>query len=107
MTQTPSTLKSPPVKALQRFHIGQVGDDTVADYLGSSFSLAICCKRCQRLVEWSPPDLERRFGDRLNLRIADIAERLTCAAEDGCGSHDIAVFPHLYDMPWSWSGAKA
>ena len=52
-----STLKPPPKRALQNFHAGQVGDDTVATYLAKGWSLAICCKTCERLVEWTPPDL--------------------------------------------------
>jgi len=95
-----STLKPPPRSALARFHVGQVGDDTVASYLAKGWSLAICCKACTRLVEWAPPELDRRFGDQPHLRIAAILERLTCAGEDGCGSREIAVFPHLYDGAW-------
>lgn len=99
-----STLKPPPKKALDRFHTGQVGDDTVRTFLESGFSLAICCRDCKRLTEWTPLDLELRFGVRLQLRIADLCERLVCTGDDGCGSHDIAVFPHLYDDPaWRWT----
>jgi hypothetical protein len=97
-----STLKRPPAKMVQNFHLGQVGDDTIGSYLAAGFSLAICCKDCPRLIEWTPPELERLFGQRLDLRIADLAARFTCAGEGGCGSHDIAVFPHLYDGAWTW-----
>jgi len=106
MPEVRSTLKRPPKKALDRFNIAQVGDDTIRTFLENSFSLAICCRDCPRLIEWTPPELERRFGDKLALRIATLAERLTCAGEEGCGSHDIAVFPHLYDTPWTWSGPR-
>lgn len=92
-----STLRRPPAKAVQAFHVGQVGADTVGDYLAKGWSLAICCKACPRLIEWTSPDLARRFGERPGLRIADLVPRLTCAGEDGCGSNEIAVFPHLYD----------
>lgn len=98
-----STLKRPPATLLQRFHVGQVGNDTVRTFLENGYSLAICCRDCPRLIEWTPPELQERFGDRLDLRIADLARRLSCTGEGGCGSHDIAVFPHLYDLPWSWS----
>jgi hypothetical protein len=47
----------------------------------------------------APPDLLERFGTKLDLRIADLAERLACTGEGGCGSHAIAVFPHLYGLP--------
>lgn len=108
MTQVRSTLKPPPKKALDRFHVGQVGDDTVRTYLESGFSLAICCRNCQRLIEWTPPELERRFGAKLRLRIADLCERLACTGEAGCGARDIAVFPHLYDDPaWRWAPPAA
>lgn len=92
-----STLKAPPKKALAAFHVGQVGEDTVGTYLAKDWSLAICCKGCERLVEWTPPELRTRFGERLGLRIADLVPRLTCSGEEGCGARDIAVFPHLYD----------
>jgi hypothetical protein len=98
-----STLERPPAKLLQRFRISQIGDDTVQTFLEKGFSLAICCRACPRLIEWTPPELQRRFGDRLGLPIADLAPRLACTGEDGCGSHDIAVFPHLYDLPWTWT----
>lgn len=97
-----STLKRPPKKAVQAFHAGQVGDDTVATYLRKGWSLGICCKSCERLVEWTPPDLAERFGDRLQVRIAALVERLACSGADGCGSREIAVFPHLYDGAWRW-----
>jgi hypothetical protein len=104
MTEVRSTLKPPPKKALERFRVSQIGDDTIATYLESGFSLAICCRDCQRLIEWAPPELERRYGSKLRLRIADLCERLACSGEDGCGSHDIAVFPHLYDdAAWRWA----
>ena len=97
-----STLKPPPKKALKAFHVGQVGDDTVATYLEKGWSLGICCQACERLVEWTPPELARRFPDPGGTRIAAIVQRLACAGEGGCGSRDIAVFPHLFDQPWSW-----
>jgi hypothetical protein len=102
-----STLKRPPAKLLQRFSISQIGDDTIQAYLEKGFSLAICCRNCARLAEWTPLLLQERFGYRLALRIADIAERLSCTGPGGCGSDDVAVFPHLYDQPWSWSALTA
>jgi hypothetical protein len=98
-----STLKRPSEKLLRRFDADQIGDDTIRTFLTKGFSLAICCRDCPRLSEWTPPQLLERFGSRLDLRIADLAKRLACTGEGGCGSHDIAVFPHLYDLPWSWS----
>lgn len=98
-----STLKRPPAKFISLFHVRQVGDDTIADFLTRGWSLAIFCKDCPRTAEWTPPDLVRRFGDRPGLRIADLVPRLSCAGPDGCGSHNIAVGPHAYDGPWSWA----
>jgi hypothetical protein len=103
-----STLKAPPKKALDRFRIEQIGDDTIRTFLENGFSLAICCRDCKRLTEWTPPVLEQRFGAKLGLRMADLCERLACTGEEGCGSHDIAIFPHLYDDPtWRWTPPAA
>jgi hypothetical protein len=99
----PSTLTRPAPHLLKRFHLGQVGNDTIETFLTKGYSLAICCRDCHRLIEWTPPDLVEKFGDRIKLRIADLGARFTCTGEGGCGSHDIAVFPHLYDGPWSWA----
>lgn len=98
----PSTLKRPTAKLLSRFRADQMHDDTVRVFLEKGFSLAICCRDCPRLIEWTPWDLEQRFGHRLDLRIADLAPRLACTGDEGCGSRDIAVFPHGYDGAWSW-----
>lgn len=104
---TRSTLKRPPAKLLRRFDAGRIGDDTLQTFLAKGFSLAICCRACPRLIEWTPPQLLERFGSRLELRIADLAARLVCTGKDGCGSRDVAVFPHLYDLPWTWSPPAA
>jgi hypothetical protein len=98
-----STLERPHNRLLKSFRLSQVGSDTVASYLRQGFSLAICCKDCPRLIEWTPPELEKRFGGQLDRRIADIASRLSCKGEGGCGAKDVAVFPHLYDLPWTWA----
>ncbi len=104
MADTPprSTLTRPPEKLLRRFEVRQIGDDTVGTYLSRGFSLGICCLDCPRVIEWTPPELARLFGTRPGLRIADLVPRLSCTGEDGCGSHSVAVFPHLYDEEWSW-----
>lgn len=99
-----STMTPPPKKYLERFHVGQIGDDTIRTFLEGGFSLGICCRDCKRLVEITPPELQARFGDKLSLRIADLCERLSCKGAGGCGSKDIAVFPHLYDdASWRWT----
>lgn len=103
MPEFRSSLKRPLKKHLDHFSLDKIDrDDTIRAYLERGYSLAICCKDCARLVEWTPPELEKRFGERLDLRIRDLAARLTCAGEGGCGLHNIAVFPHLYDWPWTW-----
>lgn len=97
-----STLERPSAKLLSRFRLDDLHDDTVRVFLTKGFSLAICCRDCPRVIEWTPADLEQRFGHILDLRIADIAPRLSCTGDEGCGSHDIAVFPHGYDGHWTW-----
>ena len=105
-TSSPSTLKRPPEALIRRFHLAQVGTDTVRTFLMKGYSLAICCRECPRLIEWTPQDLLEKFGDRTHLRIADIAVRLSCTGEEGCGAKDVAVFPHLYDGAWSWTALE-
>jgi hypothetical protein len=106
-TQPPSsTLKRPADALIRRFHLGQVGTDTVETFLTKGYSLALCCRQCPRLIEWTPQDLLEKFGERTQVKIADIAARLSCAGDEGCGSKDVAVFPHLYDGPWSWTPPK-
>ena len=39
-----------------------VGTDRIGDYLSAGHSLVICCKACPRIIEWTPPELKRRFG---------------------------------------------
>jgi hypothetical protein len=102
-----STLKRPTAKQLATFQLDRVGADTVHTYLEKGFSLAICCRDCSRFQEWTPPELQERFGAKLQTPIAAIAERLSCTGEGGCKSTDIAVFPHLYDRPWTWSKLPA
>jgi hypothetical protein len=100
--QTPSSLKRPDETLISRFALWQVRDRTVRNYLQKGFSLAICCRACPRMVEWTPAELLRRFEQRLDLPLKDLVPRLSCTGDAGCGSHDIAVFPHLYDGPWTW-----
>ncbi len=83
-------------------HVGMLGERTIGRLLEQGFSLIICCKNCPRIIEWTPPELELRFADRLGLQLADLVTRLSCTGEDGCGSRDIAVFPQLYEGDWEW-----
>lgn len=99
----PSTLKRPPETLIRRFHLGQVGNDTVRTFLTKGYSLAICCRECPRTIEWMPEELLKKFGDRTHVKIADIAARLSCSGDEGCGATDVAVFPHLFDGVWSWT----
>jgi hypothetical protein len=64
-----STLERPAERLLKNFKVSQVGNDTIGTYLRGARSLAICCKDCPRMIEWTPPELERRFPP--HLRIAD------------------------------------
>jgi hypothetical protein len=101
-SQTPSTLERPDDDLIRRFALWQVRDRTIRSYLVKGFSLAICCRDCPRMIEWTPPELLRRFEDRLDLPLKTLVPKLSCSGEKGCGSRDVAVFPHLYDQPWSW-----
>jgi len=90
----PSTLKRPEDKAIRSFKPWMVGDDTIGTLLDEGWSLGICCRACGRTVECKPQWLADRFGDRRGLRLADLLPRLACAPPNGCGSHDVAIFPY-------------
>jgi len=99
---TPSNIPAPSAKALAAFHLGMVKRDRpVRWFLEKGASLAICCKDCRRLVEWTPVDLAERFVGRLHVEMHDVAARLKCS-DKACGSHEIAVFPHPFAGAWSW-----
>jgi hypothetical protein len=102
MTTQPPKLERPPEHLIRMSHPGMVGDRTIGLLLEQGFSLVICCKDCPRVIEWTPPELARRFGDRLGLKLADLVPRLSCTGEDGCKSRDVAVFPQLYAGEWRW-----
>ncbi|QUD86968.1 hypothetical protein [Phenylobacterium montanum] len=102
-----STLKRPPAKLLRSFNLRQIGDDRVSTFLQNNWSLAICCRDCSRLIEWTPPMLAEKFRGKETARIADIGSRLACTGERGCGSHEIAVWPHPHDRAWTWDGPAA
>lgn len=82
-------LKRAPQKWLDNFRLKHLGHDTIGAYIQKRFSLLIYCVDCPRVIEWAPAELANRFGQRPDLRIADLATRLTCS----CGSHSIAVGP--------------
>jgi hypothetical protein len=105
MTQTRSTLERPEERLIQKFDVWQVKDRTIRSFLAKGFSLAICCKQCPRMIEWTPPELLAKFEGKLDLQLADLVPRLSCTGEEGCGSKEVAVFPHLYDGEWAWPPA--
>jgi hypothetical protein len=71
MSTPPSTLKRPPERMLERFRVDpQMRSDTIRLYLEKGWSLAVCCRDCPRIVEWTPPQLAERFADKLDLSIA-------------------------------------
>ena len=97
-----TTMERPDETLISRFALWQVRDRTIRNYLEKGFSLGICCRNCPRTIEWTPPELLRRFANQLDLPLKMLVPRLTCTGDEGCGSNDIAVFPHLYDGSWSW-----
>jgi len=103
---TTSTLRRPPTRLLQQARLDrQMHADTIKLYLENGWSLALCCCGCERIVEWTPPALAERFTGKLHVTIADLVDRVACTGEGGCGSKDIALFPHPYDHPWRWPPA--
>ena len=101
----PSTLKRPAQQLISRFDVWQVKDRTIRSFLEKGFSLAICCKACPRIIEWTPQELLAKFDGKLDLQLADLVPRLNCSGDEGCGSKEVAVFPHLYDGEWRWPPA--
>jgi hypothetical protein len=103
-TDTPSRIERPSAKDLSRYRadIAVMRADTVRTFLTNGWSLAVCCCDCPRLVEWTPPELLEKFGERLDLSIADIARRIACTGAEGCGSKNVAVFPWPYALDWKW-----
>ena len=98
-----STLERPPEKMLQRFRFDMdMPRDTIRLYLEKGWSLAVCCCDCPRIVEWTPPDLAERFAGKLDTTIAAVLARVACKGEGGCGSKNVALFPHPYDHAWTW-----
>jgi hypothetical protein len=102
MTTPPPKLERPAERLIRRFHAGMVGARTIGSLLENGFSLVICCKDCPRMIDWTPPELERRFADRPGLKLAGLVPRLSCSGDDGCGSREIALFPQLYSGAWQW-----
>lgn len=105
MTQSRSTLERPEERLIQKFDVWQLKDRTVRGLLTKGFSLAICCKHCPRTIEWTPQELLAKFEGKLDLKLADLVPRLACTGQEGCGSKEVAVFPHLYDGEWRWPSA--
>jgi hypothetical protein len=83
---TASTLKRPPAKLLGRFKVEDIGNDTVGDFLRLGWSLAICCRACPRLVEWTPAELQDRYPCS-----ASCGRRLS--SDNGAGDHKILGWP--------------
>ena len=95
--------KRPPEHLIRRFHVGQIRPtDTIGTYLSHGWSLWICCRDCSDMIEWTPPELAKRFDTWPELRIVDLYPRLGCKGGDGCGGKDVAVFNSPYQGSWSW-----
>ncbi|MFC5343410.1 hypothetical protein ACETK8_20420 (plasmid) [Brevundimonas staleyi] len=102
MTQHRSTLERPAERLIQKFDVWQVKDRSIRSLLAKGYSLAICCKQCPRMIEWTPQELLQKFEGKLDVQLADLVPRLSCTGEEGCGSREVAVFPHLYEGEWRW-----
>ena len=98
-------LQSPPAHLLNnpRVYSAIPPTETVEVFLEAGFSLVVCCRACKRLVEMPPPMLAERFAGKFDTNIADIQRRLVCRGNEGCGSSDVVVYPHLYEHPWTWA----
>lgn len=105
MLSPPSRLERPPANELRSYKAPRRAD-TIRVFLEKGWSLAICCRDCRRApVEWTPPELERKFGSALGVPVADLIPRLRCLGDEGCGSKDVVVYPHHYDGEWRWPRA--
>ena len=91
-----------PEKMLQRSRTDlRMQKDTIQLYLEKGWSLAVCCCHCPRIVEWAPPDLAEGFASKLDTTISAVLARVACKGEGGCGSKNVALFPHAYDHAWT------
>jgi hypothetical protein len=103
-----STLRRPTKAQLAQGLTGKaMFVDTIRLYLRNGWSLAVCCMDCPRIVEWTPPVLAERFDGKLDTTIGDLVGRVACKGEGGCGSRNIALFPHPYDHDWTWPNPAA
>lgn len=100
---TTTELKRPSQKMLNAFRIGMVGRDTVRTLLENNFALVICCKHCPRMTEWTPPALAERYGEKVDIPLADLVPRLSCSGDEGCGTREIAIFPNFWPGAWRWT----
>ena len=110
MAQPPkaSSLKRPEARLLRQVRLDrQMQRDTIRTFLENGWSLAVCCCDCPRIVEWTPSDLAERFDGKFDTTIADLVGRVACKGDGGCGSKNIALFPHPYDHAWTWPPSDA
>jgi hypothetical protein len=69
-----------------------LGDDKIRRYLEEGWTLAICCRACDRRpVAWTPPELAEKCGHMPDLELVALLDRLSCSRPDGCGSKDVAL----------------
>ena len=64
-----STLERPDQHLIDRFDVWQVRGRTIRRLVAKGFSLAICCKRCPRMIEWTPQDLLDKLNDCLKVAL--------------------------------------
>ncbi len=102
------TFKRPTAKQLRTWAAWQLEDITFRYFLARGISLVLCCRDCPRCTEWTPPEMFERFKDKLDTPLKALVGRVACTGEGGCGSRNIALLPHPYDMDdWTWPPPSA
>jgi hypothetical protein len=89
----PTRLTRPEAKYIRSFKPWMIGADTIGTLLDNGWSLGICCRECTRTIEMKPEAIEDRFGAYRHLKLVDLLPKLVCGEPEGCGSHDMVLFP--------------
>lgn len=93
--RTPGGMKRPTKKMLDSFRPSMIDNMAVSLLIDRGWSLGICCRHCERLVEWTPDILAEKFAGKEGMGLRAIHGKLECGGDKGCGASDVAIFPYF------------